>query len=116
MTIRGLRGATTVEQNTRADILSATKELLTEMVKANDLKIEDVASIVLTLTADLNAEFPAVAARELGWNDTALLCAREIDVPGSLPKCIRVLMHINSDQKQKDLRNIYLKEAVKLRR
>lgn len=116
MFTRGLRGATTVANNSKAEILTATKELLIEMVKANDLKTEAIASIILTLTADLNAVFPAEAARELGWNDTALLCAREIEVPGSLPKCIRVLMHINSTQEQKDLRHVYLKEAVNLRR
>jgi chorismate mutase len=116
MQIRGIRGATTVKVNDCQEILSATKELLSEIQKANSLKIEDVSSIIFTVTSDLNAEFPAVAARELGWEETPLLCSKEIDVPGSLPKCIRVLLHVNTDKKQKDLKHIYLKEAVNLRR
>jgi len=116
MTIRGVRGATTVKKNDKQEILSATKELLAEIQKANQLKIDDIASIFFTVTSDLNADFPAAAARELGWNDTALLCSTEIDVPGSLPKCIRVLLHVNSSKPQKDIKNIYLKDAVNLRR
>ena len=116
MKIRGIRGATTVKNNDKKEIIAATKELLQEIVAANKLKIEDIASIVFTTTQDLNAEFPAVAAREIGWADTPLLCAKEIDVPGSLAKCIRVLLHVNSEAEQKDLKHIYLKEAVNLRR
>ncbi|OGC10931.1 chorismate mutase [candidate division WOR-1 bacterium RIFOXYA12_FULL_52_29] len=116
MATRGIRGATTVESNSREEILAATKELLREMVAANALKIEDISSILFTLTADLNAEFPAVAAREIGWQETPLICAKEIEVPGSLPKCVRVLMHVNSNKEQKDIRHVYLKQAVNLRR
>lgn len=116
MQIRGIRGATTVAANTREEIVAATKELLSEIIKANQLNIEDIASIIFSATQEINAEFPAVAARELGWNDTALLCTSEIDVPGSLPKCIRILMHVNSDKPQKEIKNVYLREAVNLRR
>ncbi|OGC10030.1 chorismate mutase [candidate division WOR-1 bacterium RIFCSPLOWO2_12_FULL_45_9] len=116
MRIRGIRGATTAAENTREEIVAATKELLTELIKANQLKIEEIASIIFSATRDLSAEFPAVAARELGWNDTSLLCTSEIDVPGSLARCIRILMQVNTDKPQKEIKNIYLKEAVNLRR
>jgi chorismate mutase len=116
MPVRGIRGATCAAQNDKPAILTATKELLSEVIKANALKIEDIASIFFTVTKDLNAEFPAVAARELGLNDTPLLCAYEIEVPGSLAKCIRVLLTVNSDRPQSELKHIYLKEAVNLRR
>lgn len=116
MAVRGVRGATTVSINSKDKIMSATKELLAEIIKANQFKVEDIASIFFTVTKDLNAEFPAAAARELGWNDTALLCSTEIDVPKSLTKCIRVLLHVNTSKPQKDIKNIYLKDAVNLRR
>lgn len=115
MGLRGIRGATTVSDNTKEEIISATKELLQEIAKANQLDIEEIASIFFSVTKDLNAEFPAVAARELGWNDTPLLCAYEIDVPGSLFKCIRVLLHVNTEKSQKEMKHIYLREAVNLR-
>jgi chorismate mutase len=116
MSTRGIRGATTVANNQKAEIISATKELLSEILSANSLKVEDIASVVFTATDDLNAEFPAVAARELGWSDTPLLCSREINVPGSLPRCIRVLLLVNTNAPQSKIKNIYLKEAVNLRR
>lgn len=116
MPVRGIRGAITVSNNTKEEIIAATKELLLEIAKKNQLKVEEVVSIIFSATKDLDAEFPAAAARDLGWNETPLLCSSEIDVPGSLPKCIRVLLHVNSEKKQKEMRHIYLKEAVKLRR
>lgn len=116
MPIRGIRGATTVDSNTREEIVSATKELLLEIKEKNQLKVEEIASIIFSATRDLNAEFPAVSARELGWNDTPLLCTLEIDVPGSLPKCIRVLLLLNTEKEQKEINHIYLREAVSLRR
>lgn len=116
MFTRGVRGATTVANNNKDEILTATQELLTEIVKKNDLQIDDIASIIFTTTPDLNAEFPAQAARKLGWQNTSLLCAREIDVPGALEKCIRVLLHVNTAKKQSEIINVYLKEAVNLRR
>jgi chorismate mutase len=116
MPTRGIRGATTVGNNDRSDIIEATKELLREIVTANQLDIADIASVIFSTTLDLNAEFPAVAAREIGWSDTPLLCSNEIDVPGSLAKCIRVLLHINSHKSQSEIKHIYLKNAVNLRR
>ena len=116
MQIRGIRGATTVKNNNKEEILEATRELLSEIVKNNQIKVDDIASIVFSATEDVDADFPAAAARELGWKDTPLLCTREINVPGSLPKCIRILMLVNSEKPQKDIKNVYLKDAVKLRR
>lgn len=116
MSVRGIRGATTVANNKKEEIITATRELLSEIEKKNQLKIEDIASVIFSSTKDLNAEFPAAAARELGWGETPLLCTCEIDVPKSLPKCIRILLLVNSDKKQNEMKHIYLREAVNLRR
>lgn len=113
--VRALRGAITVDKNEAQMILDATTELLKSMVTDNEVKKEDIISVVFTMTADLNAAFPAAAARQLGWTDIALLDAVQADVPGSLKNCIRVLMHFNTDKKNEELRYIYLKEAKKLR-
>ena len=115
MLTRGVRGATTVEANTVEGILEATKELLAAILKANDLDVEYVASAFFTMTPDLNAEFPAMAARELGWTDVALLCGHEMNKPGSLPMCLRVLLHINTDKPARDIRHVYLRGARVLR-
>ncbi len=115
MLVRGIRGATTVPENTRESILSAADELLREMVRLNDVDREHVASIIFTTTMDLNAEFPAVAAREAGWNDVALECLHEMNVPGSLQRCLRVLMHVNTDLAAKELAHVYLRGARALR-
>ncbi len=112
---RGIRGATTAEENTVKAILAATKELLELIVEANGVKVEDVASIIFTSTPDLTAVFPAQAAREMGWDHIPLLCAQEISVPGSLPRCIRVLILWNTDKGQEEIKHIYLKGAKKLR-
>ncbi len=114
--LRGIRRATTAKNNTKPGIIAVTKELLAQMVSANRIKIEDIASVIFSATRDLDAEFPAVAAREMGWKDTPLLCTYEIDVPKSLRKCLRVLMHDNSRKKQAEMKHIYLKEARSLRR
>src|SRR3989344_7012887 len=98
MALRGIRGATSVAANAKNEIIAATQELLTEILKENAVKTGEIASILFSSTGGLDAEFPAVAARELGWNDTPLLCMREIDVPGSLQNCIRVLLHVNTDK------------------
>ena len=116
MLVRGIRGATTVESNTRDEILAAARELLEAIVRANDLAHDHVASIIFTTTPDLNAEFPAVAARELGWTDVALECMHEMNVPGSLPKCLRILIHVNTERSAAEIRHIYLRGAVVLRR
>ena len=112
---RGIRGATTVKNNDREEILAATAELLQLLIEKNDLHPDNVASVIFTATDDLDAEFPAVAARSLGWEETALMCAREIPVPGSLKKCIRVLIHVNTTRSVAEMRHVYLREAVSLR-
>jgi chorismate mutase len=115
MYCRGIRGATTVERNDREEILAATTELLQLLVLHNELQTEDIASVIFTVTDDLNAEFPAVAARDLGWTETALMCARELPVPGSLDKCIRVLLHVNTERSAAEIQHIYIRGAVSLR-
>lgn len=115
MAIRGIRGATTVSTNSKEEIIEKTGELLKEIGERNDLSPEDIASITFSVTEDLDAEFPAVAARKLEWLYTPLFCTREIPVPGSLEKCIRVLLHVNSEKPQKEMVQIYLYEAKKLR-
>ena len=115
MKVRGVRGATTSDSNSREDILLAAHDLITGIIDANEIVVDDVASILFSTTADLNAEFSAVAARNLGFTNTALECLVEMNVPGSLARCIRVLMHVNSDKQQKEIRHIYLKNAKSLR-
>lgn len=112
---RGVRGATTVEANTREAILQATRQLLALMIRRNDIESSDIASAVFTLTNDLNAEFPALAARQMGWLDVPLLCGYELSVPGSLGKCIRILLHWNTSKSQKEIQHIYIHGAVHLR-
>ena len=115
MLCRGVRGATTVEANTREEILTATRQLLALMIRQNGIEAEDVTSAIFSTTADLDAEFPALAARQLGWLDVPLLCTHEINVPGSLQKCVRILAHWNTDKPQDEIRHVYIKDAVKLR-
>ncbi|HEU4760600.1 MAG TPA: chorismate mutase [Dehalococcoidia bacterium] len=115
MPTRGIRGAITVEANSRDAILDAARELLSVMLKANEIDVDDVASAFFTTTPDLNAEFPALAAREMGWNNVALLCGHEMNVPGSLPMCLRVLLLVNTDKPARDIRHAYLREARVLR-
>src|ERR1041384_5855893 len=99
MALRGLRGATTVDANTPEAIKAATRELLTEMVELNQTQREGFPSAWFTTTSDLNAEFPAVVARnDFGWHNVALMCAHELDVPGSLPMCLRLLLHVNTER------------------
>ncbi|HJT55413.1 MAG TPA: chorismate mutase [Ktedonobacteraceae bacterium] len=112
MYCRGIRGATTVERNEREEILNATTELLQLMVRQNDLQVEDIASAIFTVTEDLDAEFPAAAARQLGWDEVALMCMREIPVSNSLEKCIRVLLHINTTRSASEICHVYLDGAV----
>lgn len=115
MMIRGVRGATTVESNSPEAIIDATKELLGAMVKANEIDKDDVASAFFTLTQDLNAEFPAVAARQMGWTDVALLCGHEMNKPGALPMCLRILLHVNTDRPASEIKHVYLRGARILR-
>lgn len=116
MKVRGVRGATTADSNERDAVLSATAELLREMLALNEIDDDDLAAVQFTTSPDLVAEFPAVAAREsLGWKFVPLLNAVEINRPGAQALCIRVLMFWNTDRAQADIKHVYLKEAVKLR-
>lgn len=116
MTIRGIRGATTVAADTPDLILQATRELLEAILEENNgMRPEDIASAVFTVTDDLVSTFPAQAARQMGWDMVPMLCAREIPVPGSLPRVIRVLVHWNTDTPQSDVKHVYLRDAVRLR-
>ena len=115
MWCRGIRGATTVESNTKEDIIQATKELLQKLVEVNGVKREEIACVILTTTPDLDAEFPAAAARELGWSQVALLCGHEMSVPGSLPRCLRILLLWNTEKTADELVYVYLKGAKELR-
>lgn len=115
MTTRGIRGATTVLANDRLEILARTRELLEAIVRLNGLRSEDIASVWFTVTDDLDAEFPAFAARELGWTDVPLMCGREIPVAGALPRCIRVLITWNTSQGQSEIRHAFLHGARALR-
>ncbi len=112
---RGIKGATTVERNTREAILEATKELLTSMIELNGIEPDDVASAIFTLSSDLNAEFPAVAARQMGWTEVPLSCMQELDVPGSLRSCLRILLHVNTDTGAAEITHVYTKGARVLR-
>lgn len=115
MHCRGVRGATTVEANTADEILKGTRELLALMIRLNGIEESDVASAVFTTTSDLDAEFPALAARQLGWFDAALMCQNELDVPGSLRKCIRILIQWNTNKPIGEVVHVYVKGAAHLR-
>lgn len=112
---RGIRGATTVDTNTAEDILEATRELLEALIEANELVADDVASIFFTTTADLNATFPSIAARDYGWDTVPLLNGHEMTVPGSLDHVVRVLLHVNTEKAADEIRHVYLRRAVELR-
>jgi len=115
MSVRGVRGAITAEDNTAEAIISATKELLQAMVLANNMQLEDVASVWLTTTSDLTAEYPAVAARQLDWVDVPLLCGHEMNVPHGLARCVRVMLHWNTVKAQREVQHVYLRGAIALR-
>jgi chorismate mutase len=112
---RGVRGATTVETDDREQILKATRQLLALMIRRNEINSHDVASVLFTVTKDLSAEFPALAARQLGWIEVPLICAYEMTVAESLPRCIRILLHWNTDKRQSEILHTYVHEAKKLR-
>ena len=115
MPCRGIRGAITVPSDSAEEILAATRELLARIAGANQLRPEDIASVLFTVTPDLRTAFPAQAARQLGWQHVPLLDAQEIPVPGSLPRCIRVLLLWNTDTPQGEVHHIYLRDAEALR-
>jgi len=113
---RGIRGAITVLANNKESILAATGKLLVEMAQANRIEIKDIAAIFFTTTPDLNAEFPASATRELGWpSNLALLCGHEMNVPNDLPRCLRILMLVNTEKGPEEITHVYLGEAKKLK-
>lgn len=112
---RGVRGATTVRNDDRDEILNATRQLLALMIRRNEIDATDIASAIFTVTSDLTAEFPALAARQLGWIEVPLLCGYEVSVKGSLPRCIRILIHWNTDKAQSEIHHVYVHDAVKLR-
>ena len=113
--VRGIRGAIKVAENSEEAIISSTKKLLSKMIETNDVKPEDIASVFFTATSDLNAEFPAYATRGMGYDLVPLLCAREIEVPKGMSRLIRILIHVNTEKSQKNIRHQYLGETSKLR-
>jgi chorismate mutase len=113
--LRAIRGATTVAADDAALIREATRELLSTLVQQNGVDVDDIVSVLFTMTPDLRGDFPAYAAREMGWLDVPLLCMAEIDVPGALGRCIRVLIHVMSKRQRGEIRHAYLREAVTLR-
>jgi chorismate mutase len=115
MPCRGVRGATTIDANTPEAILKGTLELLALMIRQNDIRREDVASAIFTTTPDLDAEFPALAARQLGWLNVALMCVHELSVPGSLGRCLRILIHWNTEKTADQIVHVYIKGAARLR-
>jgi len=115
MHVRGIRGATTVEENSETAVLEATRELLEQMAKANNVESDELAAVLFTVTADLNAVFPAEAARQLNWAAVPLMSATEVNVPGALPRCIRVLMLWNAASAQEQIVHVYLRRATVLR-
>jgi chorismate mutase len=116
MTTRGIRGAISVESDQAEHVLEATRELLAAILAANPgLESADIASVFFTVTDDISSVHPALGARQMGWSQVPMLCAREIPVPGSLPRCIRVLVHWNTSRTQESICHVYLREAVALR-
>lgn len=113
--MRGIRGAVRVQENTKEEIFSATRMLLKEVVRANEVELEDIASVFFTATDDLDADYPAYAARDLGWDRVPLLCAREMNVPGGMTRVIRVLLHVNTLRNQDQIEHRYLGETQSLR-
>jgi chorismate mutase len=115
MSVRAIRGAITVENNDATQIISSTADLLNKIVKRNNINVDDIISVFFTTTNELDAAYPAIAARQIGWTSIALMCSNEMHVPGSLEKCIRVLIHINSDKSNSELKHVYLEGAEVLR-
>ncbi len=116
MPVQGIRGATVAGENSSESILAATRELLNAILEANPtLRVSDLASLIITVTEDLNAAYPAQAARQLGWTNVPMMCMQEIPVPDGLPHCIRVLLHWNTEIPQDSIHHVYLGAASKLR-
>ena len=115
MAVRAIRGAVQVDANDRAAVLDGTTDLVTEVMTRNSLVTDDVISVLFTATPDLNAEFPALAARKIGFQDVPLLCAAEIAVPGAMPLVVRLLMHVETDKPRSAIQHVYLRGAAALR-
>ena len=116
MSVRGIRGATTVENDSAQEVLQATESLVLEMAEANQFKPEDIGSVIVSTTVDVKAAFPAKAIRSIeGWTYVPVMCTHEIDVPGSMRLCIRVMMNVNTAKKQDEIQHIYQNNAVQLR-
>jgi chorismate mutase len=115
MTVRAVRGAVQVDADDRDEILEATAELVTEVMSRNELTTDDVISVLFTTTPDLTAEFPALAARKIGFHEVPLMCASEINRPGAMPRVIRLMAHIDTDRPRSSIQHVYLRGAVALR-
>jgi chorismate mutase len=115
MWLRGVRGATCAQANSKEAIIDTTRQMLLALIEANGIHPDDIASAFFSTTRDLNAEFPAIAARQLGWRDVPLMCMHEMDVPGSLPLCVRVMVHWNTDKRPQEIRHVYINGAERLR-
>lgn len=116
MVTRGIRGATTVEEDREELVLQATESLIIEMVEQNDVEIDDIASVIVSTTTDVTSVFPARAIRSIeGWEYVPVMCTHEMDVPGAIQKCIRLMMHVNTNKAQREIEHIYQNEAVRLR-
>lgn len=116
MVTRGIRGATTVEEDREELVLQATEALIIEMVEQNDVEIDDIASVIVSTTTDVTSVFPARAIRSIeGWEYVPVMCTHEMDVPGAIQKCIRLMMHVNTNKTQREIEHIYQNEAVRLR-
>jgi chorismate mutase len=115
MWVRGVRGATCAQANTKEAIVEAAKALLARIIEINSIQPDDIASAFFSTTLDLNAEFPAIAARQLGWRDVPLMCMHEMVVPDSLPQCVRVMIHWNTTKLPSEIRHVYMNGAEKLR-
>jgi len=113
--VRAIRGAIQVDADNRDAILDATAELVTEVLDRNGLTADDVISVIFSATPDLTAEFPALAARKLGFQEVPLLCCAEIAVPGSMPRVVRLMMHVRTERDRADIQHVYLRGAVALR-
>ncbi|MEN6390537.1 MAG: chorismate mutase [Syntrophomonas sp.] len=115
MTLRGIRGAITISEDREDEIWSSTRELLQAMQEQNGFAAENIASVFFSVTPDINSAFPAVAARDMGWDRVPLMCFQEIDVPGAVGLCIRILIHINTSREQDEIKHVYLRDARNLR-
>jgi chorismate mutase len=115
LTVRGVRGATTVQRDESHEIRDAVQELIEALLEQNDLTSMDIVSAIFTTTPDLVSEFPAHAARLYGWTDVPLLCAQELPVDGALPRCIRILLHVETTRLRHEMRHLYLRDAILLR-